>query len=350
MVANVVYARLPEPGAVHVPHSPDRPESRLRLADLAHRFGLLGAWLAVIALFGALVPETFLTWTNLQTILGSQSVLIIVTLGLVISLTAGELDLSVAGVLTLCVVVIAKLNVLAGVPIGLAVAAAIGVGLVVGAVNAFLVVKVGIESIIVTLGMGTLLVGISFAIEESQVGGISQVLVDAARTQVLGIQLGFYYGLLLTALVWYVYSFTPLGRYIYFVGAGREVARLAGVPVERIRAGALIASSVFAAVGGIILAGLLGATDPNVGSSFLLPAFAGAFLGATVFTPGRFNPWGSFIAVYFLVTGITGLQLLGLSGWIEQVFYGGSLVLAVTLSRLVGRRQARLDVSFQQES
>jgi ribose transport system permease protein len=319
-------------------------------ARLAHRYGLLGAWAVVIAIFGLLVPETFLTATNFQTILGSQSVLIIVTLGLVISLTAGELDLSIAGVLTLCVVLVAKLNVLGGLPIGLAVAAALGVGLLVGLVNAFLVVKVGIESIIVTLGMGTLLVGLSFAIEESQVGGISEALVDAARTQIFGIQAGFYYGLLLTALVWYVYAFTPLGRYLYFVGAGREVARLAGIPVDRIRAGAMIASSMFAALGGVILAGLLGATDPNVGNSFLLPAFAGAFLGATVFTPGRFNPWGSFVAVYFLVTGITGLQLLGLSGWIEQVFYGGSLVLAVTLSRLVGRRQSRLDVSFEREA
>ena len=316
------------------------------VSDFASRFGLLFAWAAIIAVFGALRPETFLTTTNFQTILGSQSVLVIVTLGLIVALTAGEIDLSIAGVLTFCVVVVAKLNVVAGLPIGVAILAALAAGLLVGATNAFFVVAIGIESIVVTLGMGTFLVGLSFAIEESQLGGISEALVDATRGQLFGVQLAFYYGLGLTVIVWYVFAFTPLGRYLYFVGAGRDVARLSGIRVQAIRAGALIASSMFAAIGGVVLAGLLGATDPNVGQSFLLPAFAGAFLGATAITPGRFNPWGSFIAVYFLVTGITGLQLLGLSGWVEQVFYGVSLILAVTLSRLAGRRRGDLQTQL----
>jgi ribose transport system permease protein len=316
------------------------------LGDFASRFGLLFAFAAIVVVFGALRPETFLTTTNFQTILGSQSVLVIVTLGLIVALTAGEIDLSIAGVLTLCVVLVAKLNVVAGLPIGVAVIAALAAGLLVGATNAFFVVAIGIESIVVTLGMGTFLVGLSFAIEESQLGGISETLVNATREQLFGVQLGFYYGLLLTVIVWYVFAYTPLGRYLYFVGAGRDVARLSGIRVEAIRAGALIASSGFAALGGVVLAGLLGATDPNVGQSFLLPAFAAAFLGATAITPGRFNPWGTFIAVYFLVTGITGLQLLGLSGWVEQVFYGVSLILAVTLSRLAGRRRGDLQTQL----
>jgi ribose transport system permease protein len=310
------------------------------LSEFASRFGLLFAFGAIVVVFGALRPETFLTTQNFQTILGSQSVLVIVTLGLIVALAAGEIDLSIAGVLTLCVVLVAKLNVVAGLPIGLAIVAALAAGLLVGATNAFFVVAIGIESIVVTLGMGTFLVGLSFAIEESQLGGISQALVDATRGQLLGVQLGFYYGVLLTLLVWYVFAFTPLGRYLYFVGAGREVARLSGIRVQAIRAGALIASSMFAAIGGVVLAGLLGATDPNVGQSFLLPAFAAAFLGATAITPGRFN------AVYFLVTGITGLQLLGLSGWIEQVFYGVSLILAVTLSKLAGRRRGDIEAQL----
>ena len=60
-----------------------------------------------------------------------------------------------------------------------------------------------------------------------------------------------------------------------------------------------------------------------------------------LFRSGRFNPWGTLIAAYFLVTGVTGLELIGLAGWIEQVFYGASLVLAVAFSRLAGRREAR---------
>jgi len=132
-----------------------------------------------------------------------------------------------------------------------------------------------------------------------------------------------------------------LGRYLYFVGAGRDVARLAGLRVNAIRIGSLVAAGLLSAFGGVILAGTLGGAEPTVGPTYLLPAFAAAFLGSTAITPGRFNPWGSFVAVYFLITGITGLELLGLVGWIEQFFYGASLIIAVAFSRIVGRQRAR---------
>lgn len=312
---------------------------RLDLPDLGNRFGLLAAWAGVIVAFSLARPDTFATAENFQAIFGSQAVLLIVTMGLLVALTAGEFDLSIAGVLNMSLVLVGYLNVEQGWPIGVAVLAALAVGVLIGLFNAFFVIVVGIESIVVTLGTGTLLLGLSLGIKNLAIPGISDSLIDVVRTELLGIQLGFWYGLLLTALVWYVFRYTPLGRYLFFVGAGRDVAKLAGIRVNRIRVGALVASAGAAALGGVMLAGLLGASDPNAGSAYLLPAFAGAFLGSTAITPGRFNPWGSFIAVYFLVTGITGLQLMGLSGWIEQVFYGGSLVLAVTFSRLAAKRQ-----------
>ena len=106
--------------------------------------------------------------------------------------------------------------------------------------------------------------------------------------------MSFYFGLLLTAIVWYVYRYTPLGRYLYFVGANREVARLTGVRVNAIRAGSLIATSTIAGVAGVVFAETLGSADPNISTTFLLPAFASAFLGSTSIVPGRFNPWGTF--------------------------------------------------------
>jgi ribose transport system permease protein len=185
--------------------------------------------------------------------------------------------------------------------------------------------------------MGTLLVGVTIGINDLSTGGISPHLVDAVRNPLFGIPLVFYYGLLLVVIFWYVLSYTPVGRYLYFVGAGREVARLSGIRVEAIRAAAFVISGFVSALAGVLLAGWLGAADPNVTSTFLLPTFAAAFLGSTAIQPGRFNPWGTLIAAYFLVTGVTGLELLGLAGWIEQVFYGGSLILAVALSRVMAR-------------
>jgi ribose transport system permease protein len=109
--------------------------------------------------------------------------------------------------------------------------------------------------------------------------------------------------------------------------------------VGRLRWGALVASGVIATAAGVLYAGITGAADPVSGAEFLLPAFAAAFLGATSIVPGRFNPWGSFIAVYFLVTGITGLTLFGIQSWAQDMFYGGALVLAVTFSQIARRRE-----------
>lgn len=323
--------------------SPPHQQGQLaeRLADVGARYGILVVWGLVIALFGALRPETFLTTANFQTIFGSQAVLLILAIGLIISLTAGEFDLSFAGVMSVSLVLVGWLNVEHHWAIGPAVAAAIIAAILIGCINAFFVLVVGVESIVVTLGTGTLLVGVGIGINNLTIGGISQHLVDPVRAQLFGIPMSFYFGLLLTAIVWYVYRYTPLGRYLYFVGANREVARLTGVRVNAIRAGSLIATSTIAGVAGVVFAGTLGSADPNISTTFLLPAFASAFLGSTSIVPGRFNPWGTFIAVYFLITGITGLELLGLAGWVENVFYGGSLVLAVTFSRLAALHQER---------
>ena len=317
--------------------------ARQATLDQLERFGLIIAWVATIAIFGVIRPETFLTWANFSTILGSQAVLVIATLGLIIPLTAGDYDLSIASVLTLSSMMIAVLNVNQQIPIELAVVAALSMGIVTGFLNGFFIIYFRIHSLIVTLGIGTFLHGITLWICDSMtISGISENLINLVIVnRFLGVPLGFYYALVICVAVWYVFSYTPLGRYMYFVGAGRNVARLSGIPVDWIRAGSFVAGSFLSALAGVLLAGWIGASEPNVGPSYLLPAFAAAFLGASVLQPGRFNPWGTFVAVYFLVTGVTGLELLGLAGWIEQVFYGSSLILAVAVSTYaVSRRLA----------
>jgi ribose transport system permease protein len=314
-------------------------EQRFSVADLLQRFGLPVVWLVMALVFAAIEPSTFPTSGTFSTIFGSQSVLLILALALLLPFAAGEYDLSVAGVLSLTLVLIGYLNVQQKWPILLVLAVVLAAGAIIGLINALVVVVLGVDSIVVTLGMGTVLAGVGVGVNNQTTSGISNHLVDAVSTNVFQLPLSFFYGVFLTAALWYVYSYTALGRYLYFVGSGRDVARLSGVRVDAIRAGSLVGSAVLSAAGGIVLAGTLGASDPNVGASYLLPAFAAAFLGSTAITPGRFNPWGTFIAVYFLVTGVTGLNLLGLTGWVEQVFYGASLIVAVTFSHLAARRR-----------
>jgi ribose transport system permease protein len=311
------------------------------LGEFVERYGLVGAWIAVIVVFSALKPDTFATSSNVAAILGSQAVLVVLTCALLIPLTAGDYDLSITGVLTLSQMMIGILNTRHGISVYVCIVLALLVGALVGLVNGAFVVIFGVDSFIVTLGMGTFLGGVVLWISNSETfAGISSQLTGPVVVErFLGVPLAFYYGLALVVALWYFLEYTSLGRQLLFVGRSRSVARLSGLRVGRLRWGALVASGVTAAGAGVLYAGITGAADPVSGAGFLLPAFAAAFLGATSIVPGRFNPWGAFVAVYFLVTGITGLTLLGVQSWVEDMFYGGALVLSVTFSQIARRRE-----------
>jgi ribose transport system permease protein len=319
-----------------------RERSRPLVLDLVERYALLVVWGGVIVVFGILRPDTFLTTSNFSTIFGSQAVLVVLTLALLVPLTAGDYDLSVAATMGIAAMTLAILNVNHSWAIGWAIAAALGVGLLIGIVNGALVVLLGIDSLIVTLGTSTFISGVILWMSDSQtVSGVSFDLIDyVVVKQLFGIPLAFYYGIALGLVMFYVFEFMPIGRRLLFVGRGRSVARLSGIRVVRLRWGAFAVSGVISAFAGVLYVGTLGSADPTSALSFLLPAFAAAFLGATTIQPGRFNPIGSIAAVYFLVTGITGLQLLGVQTFVQQLFYGGALVLAVALSQLARRRDA----------
>jgi ribose transport system permease protein len=305
----------------------------------AQQGGLVVAFVVVVVVFSVLRPDTFSTMSNLQTILSSQAVILTLAIALMVPLITGQLDLSLASVMGLSNVLVGWLNVDQKWPIWAAVAAAVMAGAAIGLVNGLLVVNLKLSSIVVTLGMGTFLAGLALGITTTPITGISTKLVSVVRFQIVGLQASFYIAFGVTLVVWYVLSYTPLGRYLYFVGAGETVARLAGLRVDRLKVGAFVVGGVIAGLGGILLVGLLGAADPSSGPNLLLPGLASVFLGVTAFTPGRYNAPGTFVAVYFLVIGITGLELLGYSGWVSSVFYGASLVVAVALSRLVGSRR-----------
>ncbi len=316
---------------------------QMTLANFIERTALIGALALIVIVFGALKPSSFLTVQNFAGILGSQAVLVVLTCALIIPLTAGDYDLSIASTLTLSQMMLGVLNAEHGWNINVVIPLCLLTGIVVGLVNGFFIVTFGIESLIVTLGTGTFLIGIVLWISGAMTfSGVSSGLMNPVVVdRVLGIPVEFYYGAGLCAALWYFFEYTAMGRRLLIVGRGRSVARLSGLRVGRIRWGAFVASGFIAAGAGILYAGTTGAADPTSASAFLLPSFAAAFLGATTIVPGRFNAWGSFIAVYFLVTGITGLALFGVQSYVQNLFYGGALVIAVTLSQLARKREAQ---------
>ena len=311
------------------------------------RYGVIIVWVIVIIVFSLLRPQTFPTASNFETLLASQAPLGILSLALLIPLSAGDYDLSVASVLTLSGMIVAILNVNHGMNVWLAALIAVVVGAAIGLLNGVICVGAGIDPFIVTLGMGTVVNGVTLWISNSTpVSGISQPLVNMVVVHRLGgLSLEFFYLLIAAAIVWYIFEYTPAGRRILVVGRGREVARLSGMRVKRIRILAFVAAGAVGALAGVVYVGTSGSADPTAGTTLLLPAFAAVFLGSTTISPGRFNAWGTLVAVYFLTTGISGLALLGVQTFVQQLFYGGALVIAVLLSGITRRNKRRKDAS-----
>jgi ribose transport system permease protein len=311
-----------------------------RLRAAGGRYGVLMFLVAMVLVFSLAMPDLFPTAGNFRAMIESQAVLLLLALAATVPLRAGDFDLSIAALMTTTAALGTEM-LERGWPIVAIVLAALSVGVVVGLVNGFFVVKVGVDSFVTTLGTLTALTGATFAISGGQVSaGLEGAVLDVARTPVLGLPLMVWYGWLLVVFFWYLYERTPFGRYLLFVGGGRDVARLAGLPVDRIRMGAYVFSGSIAGLTGVVLLGDLGAFDPSVGFGYLLQPFAAAFLGATVLYVGRFNAVGTLIGLYLLTVGITGLTLMGAQSWVSDVFNGLALIAAVTLARLAGGTKA----------
>lgn len=327
-------ATEPTTTAAPVEPAPRRSPGR----RLLERYGLVLIWLVMAAAFflAADVPLS----NFLQGIFARQTPLVFLGMALVGTMAVGEFDLSFPSVYGLAGTAVPALVVLHGWSFPAAAAAAVGLGLLFGAVNAFLVVRAGINSVIATLGVGSVAAGLAgWLSHETSLSGLDFHLSNLALARVGGLPLVFWYGVVLVAVFGYMMSFTPLGRHILFVGSNREVARLAGIPVTYVRLGAYLTSGALCGVAGVISAAGLGGFNATSAREYFLPAFAAVFLGTVVVVPGRFNPLGMFIAVYFLVTGVFGLQLLGYQGWVTDVFYGGVLVAAVAASAFLQRRR-----------
>ena len=320
----------------------DRAHAAARRLRLFERYALLGVWALLIIGFSIALPNSFPRWGNFSILFASYAPAALLALAIIIPLTSGDYDLSVGAVMTLSSCLIAVLNAWAGLPILLCLVLAVLAGVVVGLFHGFFIVYMRIPSLVVTLGSTSLISGIvQWFTKSSTIGGIDNALImSVVGGRLFGVPYAFYYAFAAVVVLWYIFDYTPLGRRLLFVGRGGEVARLNGIAVEKVRVGALVASSVVASCAGILYAGVLGSADPYSGLNYLLPAFAAAFLGSTTIMPGRFNPWGAMVAVYFLGTGITGLTMLGIPLWVTNVFNGGALILAVAISQLTRGREA----------
>jgi ribose transport system permease protein len=309
-------------------------------APALERYGGVLLLIALIIVF-SLMSSEFLTSANFLGIAQNQAIQAVISIGLLFPLAAGVFDVSVSGSMTLAVVLVTDLfQATSGhLPIPAAIAITLAVMVVAGLVNGLLVIRVGIDPFVTTIGTGSVLEGISQALGNGQTitRHIPNSFVSFGIAKWAGIPAVVVIVLVLAVIVWYVFAQTPLGRGIYATGAAREAARLAGIRTSRIIIGAYVASAVGAGVAGVLFAAAQGAGPPETGTSFLLPAYATVFLGATIIRPGRFNIWGLIVAILIIAVGINGLELLGSPFWVQDIFEGVALIAAVALTRLRAR-------------
>jgi ribose transport system permease protein len=323
-----------------------KPPLRTRVARTI-RFSNIGAiwvWLTIIVLFSVWKPDTFPTWTTVQVVMNQNAITGLAALALIVPLSARVFDLSIGYAMALCSVIVAWLIVDHGMAIAPAIAVGLLVGVAVGFINAAVVVGARIDSFIGTVATGALFLSIN-----SMVSGnnpvtnqrLSTSLGSVATSEIAGFQLPVWIMIVAAMFIWWLLEQTVTGRRISATGFNEESARLVGVPTRRLMVSALVLSGTIAGVAGILLTSQVGSGSPDVGPSYLLDAFACAFLGATQFRRGRFNAAGTIVAVLMLGTGDAGLTLVGAPIWALSLFHGVVLLVALALRRFEGDQVRR---------
>lgn len=312
--------------------TPPRPAHR-RPWRQVNRFTGLFLFAFIVVVFAIWIPDLFLTNATFRSVAGDQAITLVLAIGALFTLAAGQYDLSVAQNLGFSAVVAAHLMSKEGLNPWIAVLVTLGVGAVIGLVNGFIVAHVGVNSFIATLGMSSVLLALTEQISNEQfIGPVPHSFQSLTAHSPVGIPVVTIFAVGAAIVAWWVLEHHPFGRWLAATGANAEAARLAGVPTTRYVTTSFVITGTVSSLAGVLVCAKIGQVSPSIGPPYLLPAFAACFLGTTQFKLGRFNVWGTVLALYLLATGVKGLQLAGGQLWITDLFNGVALVLAVSLA------------------
>lgn len=312
-----------------------------KLIRLIPVYGLVILMFGLIVLFSILLPNTFPTLLNVRAIISDKAIIALLSLAAMVPMVAGRIDLTVGYGIVLWHILAISLQTVYGVPWPIAVLIVLSLGALTGVLNGFLVEIAKIDAFIATLGTGTVL----YALALWHTGGrqVVGVLPDGFLalngTFIFGLPITGFYVLAISVTMWVVLEYTPVGRYLYAIGANPKAAELNGIPTRKFVVSAFVTSGTLTALAGVILASKLRIGQASVGLEFLLPALVGAFLGSTTIKPGRVNVWGTIVGVVILAVGISGIQQFGGSFWVEPMFNGLTLLIAIGIAGYAQRKK-----------
>lgn len=311
-------------------------------------YGLVILTVLLILFFSLLLPDTFPTVLNLRSIVANKTIIAILSLAAMIPMAAGRIDLTIGYGIVLWHILAISLQTMYGFPWPVAVLVVLLLGAATGFLNGVLVEVAKIDSFIATLGTGTVIYALALwhTGGRQMIGVLPDGFYALNGTMLFGLPITGFYVLALAIIMWIILEYTPIGRYVYAIGANPKAAALNGIPVRRFVIAAFIVSGTLSAVAGVLLASKLRIGQASVGLEYLLPALVGAFLGSTTIKPGRVNVWGTMTGVIILAVGIAGIQQLGGSFFVEPLFNGVTLLIAIGIAGYAQRRRgiARADM------
>lgn len=318
----------------------ERPPIQWRA--LLERYALVLLVVSLFALF-ALLPASSAVFTsgpNIRALISNQGVALLIAVAAVFPLAAGYFDFSVGAVAATSSVVSAAALAHFALPLPLAVLVGVLSGTLVGLLLGLLIGYGGVNPFISTLGVATLLGGVIFAYTGGLriSTGIPPELTDIGSRDWFGVPRVVVVAGFVALVAWWLLTQTVFGRRLYAVGSNARATQLLGVDVRRTQLLAFVASGTIAGIGGVMLLARNGGATSDSGMSMLFPALTAVLLSTIVINVGRPSVPGVVVAILFIAVTVSGLTLAGTPSWVNQVFNGAALLIAVAFARLARRR------------
>lgn len=291
--------------------------------------------LVVILIVALIVAPSFFQPTNLSNLSRQAAILAVIATGQTLVLLVRGIDLSVGAVITLSMVIVARVSEGGNEQLSTAVGAALLLGLIVGVVNAVLVVGRRVPPFVATLATAVLIIGFQTAWTQGVPGGgIPPALAELGSSRVLGVPAPTIVAAALIGIVALVLKFTIWGRWLYTTGGNPEAARISGVPTAWVTAGAYIACSLLAVFGGLLLGGYAGYVDAYLGAGYDLDSIAAAVIGGTSFAGGVGGVGRTIMGSIVIASALNMIVLTGADEWLQLVVKGSIIVVAVAVQTI----------------
>lgn len=303
------------------------------------QFALLAIMILAFVLASLFVPY-FFTWGNISNLLQRNSIIGIVSCGMLLMIILGGFDLSVGAIGAMASVAAAA--IVAGGSIPLGIVAALALGLTVGLLNGFCIAKVGITPFVATLGVEVLITGLLFiATSAEPIYGVPESFTVIGLGKVAFLPIPTLIFALIAAATWALLRFTTFGHYVFMVGGNKDAARLAGVNVDRVTLMTYGLGGLYAGLAGVVLLGTTGIGQPASATDWPLSAIAAVVVGGVPLSGGVGSVGRVVLGTFLLGIIANILNLTGISPYWQPAITGAVILVAVGVDSYQRKRAGK---------